>query len=145
MSDTVSFDHASATKKMSKSEAIRQALVRLGSDTDASDVRTEAEKICGAEVDIRAVYQIKSNMKTGRDATAKDKPKAVNADKAPKVVKHYKPRKLAENNHESSSDEHHDGETETAFGNYSKLVKLFGLVRECGGKDVVIELLRNIG
>ena len=150
MSDTVSFDDATTTKKMSKSEAIRQALTKLGNDADASEVRAEAEEACGSEIDIRSVYQIKSNMKTGRDATTKDKPKAskvAKESKAPKAEKQSKPRKPRKAKTaevESEEAEHHDVKND-AFGNYSKLVKLFGLVKECGGKDVVIQLLRNIG
>jgi len=91
-----------------------QALTKLGNDADASEVRAEAEEACGSEIDIRSVYQIKSNMKTGRDATTKDKPKASKvakeskAPKAEKQPKPRKPRKAKTAEVESEEAEHHD-------------------------------------
>lgn len=87
MSDTVTAE-MTKTKKLTKAEAIRQAFRELGIDADSNLVRERASSIAEQEVDNRTVYQMRSNIKNGRDATAAEavapKPKAAKEAKAPK-------------------------------------------------------------
>jgi hypothetical protein len=89
MSDTVTAE-MTKTKKLTKAEAIRQAFRELGIDADSNLVRERASSIAEQEVDNRTVYQMRSNIKNGRDATAAaeavaPKPKAAKEAKAPKA------------------------------------------------------------
>jgi hypothetical protein len=132
MSEVMQID--SGAKKLSKSEAIRQSFTILGSDADSRDVQQHAEKTIGAEIDIRSVYQIKSNLKTGRDTTTKSS-KPV---KAPRQIAPKAPRKVSKPVENSSYEE------TVAFGNFENLFKLLALVKQFGGSKKVMTLLEQI-
>lgn len=125
----------STEKKLSKSEAIRQALAVLGSEASAVDVQKHAEKSTGGEIDIRTVYQIKSNMKTGRDATTKSAPKQA---KVAKVAKQPKPKVVKQ----TKVDE--PVKSDDGFGEFNKLCKLLDLVKEFGGPERFMEVINKI-
>jgi hypothetical protein len=73
--------HIESKGKMTKSEAIRQAMEILGNDAPSKDIQAHAIKISGGEVDIRTVYQMKSNIRADKSSEKK----------AVKVVKAEKP------------------------------------------------------
>jgi hypothetical protein len=124
-------------KKVTKSEAVRQALTMLGDRASAIEIQKQAEHYYGHEIEIRTVYQIKSNMKTGRDAANKEnKTPHQNNEKALKAEKPVKTKFVTQAVHEA--DEH------TAFGNFDKLVQLLSLVKQFGGSKKVVELLEKI-
>jgi len=133
MSEFVQID--ATDKKLSKSEAIREALSVLGSEATAVDVQKHAEKATGGEIDIRTVYQIKSNMKTGRDATTKSAPKQ---PKAAKPAKAAKPKADKQPKAEQKTVEDHEG-----FGEFSKLCKLLDLVKEFGGPERFMQVINK--
>jgi hypothetical protein len=126
-------------KKVTKSEAVRQALTMLGDRASAIEIQKQAEHYYGHEIEIRTVYQIKSNMKTGRDAANKENNALhQNNEKTPKAEKPVKAKLPAQPVNAHDTDEH------TAFGNFDKLVQLLSLVKQFGGSKKVVELLEKI-
>lgn len=73
--------HIESKGKMTKSEAIRQAMEILGNDAPSKDIQAHAAKISGSEVDIRTVYQMKSNLRADK-LSDKKTVKTVKAEKA---------------------------------------------------------------
>lgn len=143
MSDTMHID--GSDKKLSKSEAIRQALTTLGDNAPAIDVQKMAEQTYGGEIEMRTVYQIRSNIKTGRDATTKEK-KATRqkVEKAPKAEKTTVSVKPVKTKTPRSTANVRGADEQEAFGNFDKLVQLLALVKQFGGSKKVVELLEKI-
>jgi hypothetical protein len=126
-------------KKITKSEAVRQALTMLGDRASAIDIQKQAEHYYGHEIEIRTVYQIKSNMKTGRDAANKeDHDIHQSKEKALKAEKPAKPKVATQPTNAQDTD------GQAAFGNFDKLVQLLSLVKQFGGSRKVVELLEKI-
>lgn len=73
--------------KINKSEAIRQAMEALGGDASSKDLCAYAAKLAGTEIDIRAVYQMKSNMKSDSKPAKKTEKKAVKKVAKPTTIK----------------------------------------------------------
>jgi hypothetical protein len=138
MSDTVTAEMTKA-KKLTKAEAIRQAFRELGIDADSNLVRERASSIAEQEVDNRTVYQMRSNIKNGRDSAAVEaveaKAKPAKIAKAPKAkVARMKSAKNA---------------TRTPVNNkFAELLEKVQAVKNCldlvGGKDNLHEILAII-
>jgi hypothetical protein len=138
MSETAAIDVAK-TKKMTKAEAIRQAFREMGIDADSNLVRERASSIAEQEVDNRTVYQMRSNIKSGRDMIEgkEVEPKA----KEPKVFKAIKaktPRVKSAKN-----------ATRTPVNNkFVELLEKVQAVKNClefvGGKDNLNDILAII-
>lgn len=123
-------------KKVTKSDAIRNALLKLGEDAAASEIQKAAEKEYGGEIEIRTVYQIRSNIKTGRDKSAESQEKPVKpVRKAVAKNKSQKTIKLAVHSRQEEPKVHQD---------LAKLLELINLVKQFGGSNNVIELLRKV-
>jgi hypothetical protein len=118
-------------KKMSKVGAIRQAIAEMGAHAHSTEICERAAELCGANIDIsfkRNVYQVRSNINTGRDNTAK-------SVKAPKKASAFKdkvimtPKAIAPKAHKNSSEE--DGLT--AFFTLWEAAKAFGTKEQAIG------------
>jgi ribosome maturation protein Sdo1 len=123
-------------KKMSKVGAIRQAIAEMGAQAHSLEICERAAELCGADIDIRNVYQVRSNINTGRDTTAiklakkTAAPKVAVKEKAPKATNNHKVEKIHK---ESSEDDHL-----TAFFALWEAAKAFG------SKDQAIEAINRL-
>lgn len=141
MSETAAIDVAK-TKKMTKAEAIRQAFREMGIDADSNLVRERASSIAEQEVDNRTVYQMRSNIKSGRDMIEgkEVEPKA----KEPKVFKAIKAIKAKTPRVKSAKNA-----TRTPVNNkFVELLEKVQAVKNClefvGGKDNLNDILAII-
>lgn len=73
------------SSKINKSEAIRRAMEALGNDASSKELQAYAVKLSGADIDIRAVYQMKSNLKTDKKPSRAPKKTEKKVAKAPRA------------------------------------------------------------
>ena len=128
-------------KGLNKSEAVRQAFIALGHNADPIEVQKHAESASGKEIDIRVIYQIKSNMKTGRDTTIKNAAK--HATKAPRAPKEPKAFKVTRATHPVKQETVVDDEEVISHTEFSKLCKLVELVKEFGGIKSFMQVINS--
>jgi hypothetical protein len=120
-------------KKMSKVGAIRQAIAEMGAHAHSLEICERAAELCGADIDIRNVYQVRSNINTGRDNTAKSvkAPKKAGALRA-KVI--MTPKAIVPKNHKNSSEE--DG--------LSAFFTLWEAAKAFGSKEQAIDAINRL-
>lgn len=122
-------------KKISKSEAVRQAVAQLGVGADSALIRQKAIDVYGSDIDMRTVCQMKSNIKNGRD-NKEAAPRKVKLRSTKTVKKVAAPKK----NHATGSKNSKD--------DISSLVKKLEMVRQCvqevGDKETLLSLLKFV-
>jgi len=127
-----------ADKKLNKSQSIRQAIAELGMDADSNVIRDRAAVIAEDEVDIRSVYQMKSNIKTGRDTFSKE-------EEMPKVAK-TKTKAMSSPHTITKPKRMRAVASNTTNQKFGDLVAKFHAVRNCinavGGKENLLEILQ---
>lgn len=132
MSDSNS---AVAEKKISKSEAVRQAVAQLGVGADSALIRQKAIDVYGSDIDMRTVCQMKSNIKNGRD-NKESAPRKVKLRSTKAVKKAAAPKKVKATTSKNSKDD------------ISSLVKKLEMVRQCvqevGDKETLLSLLKFV-
>lgn len=122
-------------KKISKSEAVRQAVAQLGVGADSALIRQKAIDVYGADIDMRTVCQMKSNIKNGRD-NKEAAPRKVKLRSTKAVKKAAAPKKTKAPAAKNSKDD------------ISSLVKKLEMVRQClhdvGDKETLLSLLKFV-
>jgi hypothetical protein len=124
-------------KKLSKSDAVRQALAQLGVGADSNLLRQKAIEIFGADVDMRTIYQMKSNRKTGRDGIREQKERKIKL-RAPKPVSSKNVAPVANKS----------GKVVNSPVSIQELVKKLEIVKNCiqevGDKETMLALVQFI-
>lgn len=124
-------------KKLSKSDAVRQALAQLGVGADSNLLRQKAIEIFGADVDMRTIYQMKSNRKTGRDGIREQKERKIKL-RAPKPVSRKNVAPVANKS----------GKVVNSPVSIQELVKKLEIVKNCirevGDKETMLALVQFI-
>lgn len=124
-------------KKMSKSDAVRQALAQLGVGADSNLLRQKAIEIFGADVDMRTIYQMKSNRKTGRDGVREQKERKIKL-RAPKPASSKKEAPVAKKSAKEANSP----------ASIQQLVKKLEIVKNCvqavGDKETLLALMQFI-
>jgi hypothetical protein len=122
-------------KKISKSEAVRQAVAQLGVGADSALIRQKAIDVYGSDIDMRTVCQMKSNIKNGRD-NKEAAPRKVKLRSTKTVKKTPAPAKAKAVSAKNSKDD------------ISSLVKKLEMVRQCvqevGDKETLLSLLKFV-
>jgi hypothetical protein len=136
MSESVVESIEVVDKKLSKSAAVRQAVAQLGMGADSNLLRQKAIEIFGADIDMRTVYQLKSNMKTGRDSTKETKERKIKL-RAPKPIASKKVITVAKKAVKAN-----------APASIHELVKKLEIVKDCiqavGDKETLLALMQFV-
>lgn len=114
------------TGKINKSEAIRRAMEALGNDASSKELQAHAVKLAGTDIDIRAVYQMKSNLKTEKKHSKPAK-KAEKAEK--KVARTIKPKASG---------------TKIEFDIIEQIAQIKMMVETLGGRDKFLQLFNAV-
>lgn len=114
------------TGKINKSEAIRRAMEALGNDASSKELQAYAVKIAGSDIDIRAVYQMKSNLKTEKKHTKPAKKVEKAEKKATRTTKAKSPA------------------TKIEFDIIEHIAQIRTMVETLGGRDKFLQLFNAV-